>query len=63
MTVSEALSECGLFWVGRALFWVGGGRWGIILGGWAWEGTFSWWVEVGGYEWGWVGVSGGGCTV
>ena len=50
MTVSEALSECGLFWVGRALFWVGGGRWGIILGGWGWVRHYFGRVGVGGDE-------------
>ena len=54
-----------------------GGKWGIILGEWEWLGHyFEWvghyfgWVEVDGKifwvsrgGWGWVGVSGGGCTI
>ena len=43
------------------LFWVSGGVWGIILGGWV--GKYFEWVRVGGDEWGWVGVRGVGCTV
>ena len=39
--------------VGGELFWVCGGRWGIILGG----------LGVGGDEYVWVGVSWGGCTI
>ena len=53
------MSECGLFWVGGvdgALFWVGSGALGIILcvggGDWGWVGHYF----------GWVGVSGAGCT-
>ena len=49
-----------------ALFWVGGGEWGgwgIILGGWVGVEKYFGWVEVVGDEWGWVGVSGGRCTV
>ena len=33
-----------------------GGKWDIILGGWGGGG-------MSGGEWGWVGVSVGGCTV
>ena len=42
-----AVSEALLFWVivGGALFWVGRGGWGNILGG---------WVGVSWGEWGWV---------
>ena len=40
--------------VGGTLFWVGGGGWGIILGGWRWVGHYFGWVAVGGGEWGWV---------
>ena len=33
-------------WGKWALFWVGGGEWGIILGGWGWvamsEGEWEW---------------------
>ena len=40
--------------------------WGIILDGWGWVEKYFGWMGVGGDEWGcvgWVGVSGGGCTV
>ena len=33
---------------------VGGGVWGIILGGWGWVGKYFGWAGVGGDEWGWV---------
>ena len=59
------MSECGLFWVSGALFWVGGGEWGvwdIILGGWGSVGVGGalFWVGRGGWEnilgwWGWGG--------
>ena len=42
-----------------ALFWVGRGEWRYV-------GQYIGWVGMGGMiggEWGWVGVSGGGCTV
>ena len=39
-----------------ALFWVSGGEW-------KWTGHYFGWMKVGGDKWGWVGVSGGGCTV
>ena len=39
------------------------GKWDIILGGWGWVGYYFGWVGVGVDEWGWVEVSGGGCTV
>ena len=42
-----------------ALFWVGGEKWELV------EHYLSHfrWVGVGGNEWEWVGMSGGGCTV
>ena len=42
--------------LGGALFWVTGGEWENILGGWGWLGMS---VD----EWGWMGVSWCGCTV
>ena len=30
--------------MGRALFWVGGGGWVILLGGWRWVGKYFGWV-------------------
>ena len=51
--------------MGGALFWVGGGGWGIILGEWRWLGNYFW-VSGGGWgitfgkcgwvggEWGWL---------
>ena len=33
--------------VSEALFWVGGGGWGIILDGWRWVGHYFGWVGVG----------------
>ena len=39
------MRECGLFWVDGALLWVGGGGFGIILGGWRWVGKHFGWVE------------------
>ena len=41
-------------WVGMggALFWVGGGEWGIVLGGWGLVEHYFGWVGVGGDEWG-----------
>ena len=57
VTVSEALFWVSLGYFGwvrhyfgclgvlggdRALFWVDGGKWGIILGGWGWVGHYSW---------------------
>ena len=58
------MSECGLFWVDGALFWVGGGGWhcmghyfgwvddeqDIILGGWRGWG----WMRMSGGEWKWA---------
>ena len=50
--------------VSGALFWVGGGGWGIIIqmdgGGWGIILDGLGWV---GHYFGWVGVSEGGCTV
>ena len=40
--------------VSRALFWVDGGVWGIILGGWMWVGHYFGWVRVDGSEWWWL---------
>ena len=57
------LDELGCMGVYGTLFWVGGGKWGIILGGWGWVVHYIGWVELGGDDRGWVGVSGGGCTV
>ena len=45
--------------VSGKLFWVGGGGWGIILGGWGGGGRYFRWVEGAGDEWGWVGLSAG----
>ena len=30
-----------------ASFWVGRGKWGLILGRWGWMGHYFGWVEVG----------------
>ena len=51
--------------MGHYFGWVGvsWGGWGHILGGWRWIEKYFEWVWVGGGEWGWMGVSGGGCTV
>ena len=38
-------------WVGGALYWMGGGGWGIILGEWGWVGHYFGRVVVGGGEW------------
>ena len=43
-----------------AVFWEGGGKWGIILGR-VGVGGKTFWLDGG--EWGWLGVSRGGCTV
>ena len=43
--------------MGGTLFWVGGGVWGIILGGWEWVGRmgkYFGWLGVGGGERGWM---------
>ena len=56
------MSECRLFLVGGALFWVSGGGWRCMghyfrwVGGdkWEWVGDFFGWVWVGGGEWEWV---------
>ena len=34
------MSYSGYVGVGEALFWVGRGGWGIILGGWGWLGKY-----------------------
>ena len=60
------MSECGLFWVGETLFWVGGCTWGCIEhyfgkeegSGSKWGIIFGGWGWVGHY-FGWVGMSGG----
>ena len=49
----------GRWGVDRALFWVGGAGWVIILGVWEWVGKYFGWVGVGGlsgggWGWGWV---------
>ena len=53
--VDIILSECGLFWVR-------GGKWGFILGGWGCMGYYFGWVKVSGrwvgHYFGWVGVVG-----
>ena len=46
------MRECGFFWVGDTLFWVGGGDWGCMghYLGWVGLGGEIFWV--GGVEWG-----------
>ena len=59
LAVSEALfrvsvSYFGWVGVGGALFWVGGGGWGIFLSGWRWVWVGGWGIIFCG--WGWVGM-------
>ena len=56
------MSKCGLFWVYRALFWMGGGEWGWREHYFGRRGVSEYfgWVGVGGVGWGWMGLSGGG---